>query len=64
MFFAVLDENSIVINTIVCDNIETAELVTGKTCIEYEEATEENIDQGKTAVNGFKWNGTKFEQPE
>lgn len=32
--FAVI-ENNMVINTIICDNLENAEIATGKTCVEY-----------------------------
>jgi hypothetical protein len=34
-YFAVLDENNIVLNLIVADSLEDAEQVTEKTCVEY-----------------------------
>jgi len=52
--FAVLN-NSIVENIIVCESLELAEEVTGKTCVEY---TTEN-----PAHIGLGYDGTTFQQP-
>jgi hypothetical protein len=54
--FAVLDENNIVINTIVCESQGLADELTGRTCIQY------NIEQ--PAAIGYAWDGANFEQPE
>lgn len=47
--FAVL-ENTSIINTIVADNKDIAEQITGKTCIEF---TTEPAEPGGTYVNGI-----------
>ena len=52
--FAVLN-HSTVENIIVCDSLEVAEAVTGKTCVEY---TSDNV-----AHIGLGYDGTTFEQP-
>jgi hypothetical protein len=52
--FAVLN-NSIVENIIVCESLELAEAVIGKTCVEY---TSEN-----PAHIGLGYDGTTFQQP-
>jgi hypothetical protein len=54
MNFAVLN-HSIVENIIVCDSLEVAEAVTGKTCVEYTDANPAHI--------GLGYDGTTFEQP-
>lgn len=51
--FAVI-ENNIVINTIVADNKETAEQLTGRQCVEY-------FDENPAAI-GYGFDGTTFEQ--
>lgn len=53
--FAVLN-HSTVDNIIVCDSLEVAEAVTGKTCVEY---TSEDLPPHI----GLSYNGTTFEQP-
>jgi hypothetical protein len=52
--FAVLN-HSTVENIIVCDSLEVAEAVTGKTCVEY---AADNV-----AHIGLGYDGTTFEQP-
>jgi hypothetical protein len=52
--FAVLN-HSTVENIIVCESLEVAETVTGKTCVEY---TADNV-----AHIGLGYDGTTFEQP-
>ncbi len=47
--------NSRVENIIVCDSLEVAEAVTGKTCVEY------TLDN--PAHIGLGYDGTRFEQP-
>jgi hypothetical protein len=54
MNFAVIT-NATVENIIVCDSLEVAEAVTGKTCVEY---TSDN-----PAHIGLGYDGTTFEQP-
>jgi hypothetical protein len=53
--YAVMREN-LVTNIIVADTKETAEIVTGLTCIEY---TQEN-----PAGIGYTWDGIQFINPE
>ena len=53
MNFAVIT-NGTVENIIVCDSLEVAEAVTGKTCVEY---TSDN-----PAHIGLSYDGTTFEQ--
>jgi hypothetical protein len=52
--FAVL-QNNLVINIIVADSLEDAEMVTGLTCIEY--------SPDKPVAVGFIHDGTNFEFP-
>jgi hypothetical protein len=54
MNFAVIT-NGTVENIIVCDSLEVAETVTGKTCVEYTSSNPAHI--------GFGYDGTTFEQP-
>jgi hypothetical protein len=49
-------ENDIVVNTIIADTKEIAEMVTDKTCIEY---TEKN-----SAGIGYVYDGKSFIQPK
>jgi len=50
--FAVLDNNNVVINTIVAESLEIAEQATGATCIEF--------THDKPAFYLGTWNGTEF----
>lgn len=52
--FAVIEEGK-VINVIIADNQEIAELVTQKTCVEYTET--------KPAGIGWTYDGKKFNEP-
>jgi hypothetical protein len=54
MNYAVINNNT-VINIIVADTQEIAELITGQSCIEYTDETPVNI--------GWVYNGTTFEAP-
>jgi hypothetical protein len=53
--FAVLNNENVVINTIVADTLEIAETATGAVCIEFDE----------TNPTGFGqiWDGEKFNSP-
>jgi hypothetical protein len=48
-------ENGIVENIIVCESVEIAEEITGKTCIEYTDTDKPHI--------GYGFDGEEFEQP-
>jgi len=48
-------ENGIVTNTIVCESVELAEQLLGKTCIP---------DPDNKAWIGLGWDGQEFEQPK
>jgi hypothetical protein len=52
--FAVI-ENDKVVNTIVADSKEIAELVTGQTCVEY-------TDENRAGI-GWTYDGEKFIEP-
>lgn len=51
--FAVI-EKGIVTNILLAEDIETAEAITGFTCVE---------DTDRLAYVGLGWDGTEFEQP-
>ena len=53
--YAVLSGDSVA-NVIVADTKETAEYITGTTCIEYDETNPAGI--------GWTWDGTTFTAPE
>ena len=55
-YFAVID-NALVINTITADSKENAELVVGKTCVEF------TLEQANPPHIGLGYDGTIFEQP-
>jgi hypothetical protein len=50
--FAVIDANNVVINVIVCDSAETADLVTHEICIEYTEENPAGIGWTYDSVTG------------
>lgn len=54
-YFAVV-ENNTVTNIIVADTLEIAEMITGKTCVEY--------IQDKPAYMGGYYDGKNFYKPE
>ena len=55
--FAVIDSDNTIINLIVADSIETAENVTGKTCIEYD------LDENLLDLT-WTYDGESFIAPE
>jgi hypothetical protein len=56
--YAVLDDNSLVINVIVAESKTIAESVTGQTCIEY------SHDNDDVRVGITTHNGSSFVNPE
>jgi hypothetical protein len=50
-------ENGIVVNTIIAENKEVAEMITQKTCIEF------SVEAGEAGV-GWAYNGTTFSRPD
>jgi len=52
--FAVID-SGFVVNVILANSLEDAQLATGKTCVEYSDATPAGV--------GWSYDGTKFTAP-
>ena len=55
--YAVLDDNSLVVNVIVAESKTIAESVTGKPCIEY------SYDQDQVIVGITSYDGNSFVNP-